>query len=198
MSKDKKIKKQTQFNKVKMDDVKVFEQFKRQKLFQNITFVFVALTIGFGINEFMLDWDLGKNLQANLLQSQSPQEHKANIYLQTIQWAKNDVIQLKVWKNISNVKTLSLSLVYNPDVVSLADIFSNIPSLELSPLQNEPWIATLILTFSEAQNITQWKNILNFYVSKNKKITQHINVINANFTDTENINYELTTSGIAF
>ena len=108
MSKDKKIKKQTQFNKVKMDDVKVFEQFKRQKLFQNITFVFVALTIGFGINEFMLDWDLGKNLQANLLQSQSPQEHKANIYLQTIQWAKNDVIQLKVWKNISNVKTLLL------------------------------------------------------------------------------------------
>jgi hypothetical protein len=52
MSKKNKVK-----EKIKTDEVKVFKQFKKQKLFNQLSFVFAAMIVGVGINSFVLGGD---------------------------------------------------------------------------------------------------------------------------------------------
>ncbi len=188
--------------KFKSEEVKVFKQFKKQQIFRQVSFVFAALVVAFWVNAFVLDWDFGNSLKTNVLeawkQATNTTEQKADLYLENTNWTENNVIKLKSGKQMDNVKTLSLWIIYNPEIVKLQDIFSNINGLELSRIENEKWIATLILTFSQATHILKWKDIINFYVSKNEETTQHINIINSNFTDSTNTNYQLSTSWIAF
>jgi len=195
----KKEKKSKQF---KSEEVKVFKQFKRQRIFQQVSFVFGALIVAFWINSFVLGWDMWNSLKTNLLEAGQTvtwdTEQKANLYLEKNEGTENRVIKLRAGKQMDNVWTLSLSIIYNPEVVELQDIFSNINGLELARIENEKGIATIILTFTKSSSIAKWKDIINFYVAKNQKITQHINILNANFTDSTETNYELSTSWIAF
>lgn len=195
----KKENKNTQF---KNEEVKVFKQFKKQKFFQQVSFVFAALVVGFWVNSFVLGWDIWNSLKTNVLeawrQATWSVEEKANLYLEKVEWLDNNTMQLKAWQQMDNIDTLSFSIIYNPEVVQLLDIFSNINWMELSRIENEQGIATILLTFSEAATIQKWKDIINFYLSKNEEITQHINIINSNFTDSTDTNYELTTSWLAF
>jgi hypothetical protein len=50
MPKKNKIKKQ-----FKTEEVKIFKQFKKQQIFNQVSFVFAALVVGFGINSFILN-----------------------------------------------------------------------------------------------------------------------------------------------
>ena len=188
--------------KFKTEEVKVFKQFKKQKIFRQVSFVFAALVVAFGVNAFVLDWDFWKSLKTNVLeawkQATGNIESKADIYLEKVSGVENNVMKLKSGKQMDSVKTLSLWIIYNPEAVELQDMFSNISWLELSRIENEKWIATLILTFSEPTTIQKWKDILNFYISKSEQTTQHINIINSNFTDSTNTNYQLSTSWLAF
>lgn len=195
----KKENKNTQF---KNEEVKVFKQFKKQKFFQQVSFVFAALVVGFWVNSFVLGWDIWNSLKTNVLEAWRQAtwsiEEKANLYLEKVEWLDNNTMQLKAWQQMDNIDTLSFSIIYNPEVVQLLDIFSNINWMELSRIENEQGIATILLTFSEAATIQKWKDVINFYLSKNEEITQHINIINSNFTDSTDTNYELTTSWLAF
>ena len=188
--------------KFETEEVKVFKQFKKQQIFKQVSFVFAALVVAFWVNAFVLDGEFGANLKTNVLEAWKQvswnNEQKADLYLEKTSWTENNVMKLKSWKQMDKVKTLSLWIIYNPDIVELQDIFSNITWLELSRIENEKWIATLILTFSEATNIVSWKDIINFYVSKSEQTTQHINIINSNFIDSTDTNYQLSTSWIAF
>ncbi len=195
-------KKERKVKQLNSGEVKVFKQFKRQRIFQQVSFVFAALVVAFWINSFVLGWDIWNSLKTNVLEAWQKAawdvEQKADIYLEKEIWTESNVIKLRAWKQMDNVWTLSLSVIYNPEIVELQDIFSNINGLELSRIENDKWIATIILTFAESSNIQQGKDIINFYVSKNQELTQHINILNANFTDSIDTNYELTTSWIAF
>jgi len=181
----------------KTEDVQVFKQFKKQQLFKQITFVFAAMVIGFGINSFVLDWDFWNNLKANLLETKQNQsiEKKADLYIEKTDLKDSNLMKLIAWENIDNVKTLSFSFTYNPEDVEIQDIF---PNIDTSRLENEKGITTFIINFENSKKIKAWEEIINFYVSKKLNTNQNLNLINANFTDSNNSKYDLTTSWIIF
>lgn len=188
-------------NTFKKNNVRVFKQFRKQKIFNQLFFVFWALVMAFWINSFVLNWDFWDNLKTNILEknntikNSNTIEVKSDIYIEK----ENDITKIKVWKKIDNVTSLSFALVYNPEAVEIQDIISNIKEVKLLKLQNEKGTTTLILNFDEPQTIQAWKNLLDLYISKKVlKTTQHINIINSNFTDSTNSKYELTTSWITF
>ncbi|MDQ7008963.1 MAG: hypothetical protein Q9M94_01580 [Candidatus Gracilibacteria bacterium] len=182
-------------NKVKVEEVKVFQQFKKQQLFQQITFVFAAMVIGFGINSFVLNGDLSNNLKANILETNKKVEKQSDLYIQKTIGKDSNLMILKTSKNIDKVKSISFSLTYNPEDVEIQDIF---PNINTSRLENEKGITTFIINFNEVKNIKSGEEIINFYTSKKEGTSQNINLINANFTDSTNTRYDLTTSGIIF
>ena len=188
-------------NTFKKNNVRVFKQFRKQKIFNQLFFVFWALVMAFWINSFVLNWDFWDNLKTNILEknntikNSNTIEVKSDIYIEK----ENDITKIKVWKKIDNVTSLSFALVYNPEAVEIQDIISNIKEVKLLKLQNEKGTTTLILNFDKPQIIEAWKNLLDLYISKKVlKTTQHINIINSNFTDSTNSKYELTTSWITF
>jgi hypothetical protein len=183
----------------KIEEIKVFKQFKKQKLFSQVAFVFFALVVGFWINSFVLNWQYWNQLKTSILELNKKIENKADIYFKKIDKDFKSILKINVWKEISQVKDLSLSLIYNPEELDIQDIFSKIKWAKLSRIENEKWVITLIINFEEIQNIKVWTNLIELYVSKTKeKTTQNINIINSNFTDWTWINYELTTSWIIF
>ena len=192
MSKKDKIKK----NK-KVEEVKVFQQFKKQQIFNQISFVFLAFVIGFWINSFVLDWDFWNNLKTNILESKQNKtvEKKSDIYIQKTSWKDSNLMKLISWQNIDKVKSISFSFTYNPEDVKIQDIFPNIDTIRID---NEPWITTFIINHKEAKQIKKYEEIINFYVSKEETKTANLNLINANFTDETWEKYDLTTSWIIF
>lgn len=176
-------------------EVKVFKQFKKQQIFKQITFVFAALFLGFWINAFVLNWKLWNNLKTNILESKSKIEKKADIFIQKTDWKNSNLMNLKSSKNIDKVKTISFSFVYNPEKVKLLDVF---PNINTSRIENWDWITTFIINFDKPKNFKKSEEIISFYTSKKDWTTQNINLINANFTDSNNIKYDLTTSWIIF
>ena len=190
MSKKNKLKKQ-----FKTTDVRVFKQFRKQKIFKQVSFVMAALVMAFWINSFVLNWEYWNNLKTNLLENKKTLSIKSDIYIEK----KDNIAKIKVWKKMDNVTSLSFGLVYNPEAITIQDIVSNIKETKLLKLENEEGTTTLIINFDKPQTINAWTNILDLYISKKiSKTTQNINIINSNFTDSINNTYELTTSWIIF
>jgi len=185
--------------KLNTEEIKIFKQFKKQKLFARFMFVFAALVVGFWINSFVLNGQYGAQLKTSVLDLNQQVEKKADIYFKKIDKDFESVLKISIWKEISQIKDLSLGLIYNPEEVTIQDIFSKVKWAKLSRLENEKWVATLIINFEDIQNIGAWTNIIELYVSKKtEKTTQNINIINSNFADGTNERYELTTSWITF
>jgi len=192
MPKKDKIKKQ-----FKTEEVKVFKQFKKQKIFNQISFVFAAMVIGFGINSFVLNWDFWNSLKANILETSINKENekKADIYIEKTQWKNSNLMKLISSENIDKVKSLSFSFTYNPEEVEIQDIF---PNIDTTRIENEEWITTFIINNEKVKNIKSGEEIINFYISKKISKTVNLNLINANFTDSTDTKYDLTTSWIIF
>jgi len=191
MSKKNKIKKQ-----FKTEEVKIFKQFKKQQIFNQISFVFGALIIGFWINSFLLNWDISNNLKASLLENNiSTVEEKSDLYIQKTEWKNSNLMKLFSWENIDNIKSISFSFTYNPEEVEIQDIF---PNINTTRIENEEWITTFIINYEKIKNIKKSDEIINFYVSKKEWKTANLNLINANFTDETGSKYDLTTSWIIF
>ena len=190
MSKKNKIKKQ-----VKTEEIKVFKQFKKQKIFKQVSFVFAAMVIGFWINSFILNWDFGNNLKTNLLENKKNIEKKSDLYIAKTSWKNSNLMKLISNKNINKVKNISFSFTYNPEKVEIQDVF---PNINTTRIENEKWITTFIITYKNPTEIKSWEEIINFYVSKKEWKTQNLNLINANFTDSTDTKYDLTTSWVIF
>ena len=69
---------------------------------------------------------------------------------------------------------------------------------ELINISNTPWLSTIILEYSEVNKIEMWDKILTIKKKKSEDKTENINIINANFTDSNNNVFELTTSWVTF
>jgi len=139
---------------LKSEKVKVFKQFKKQQIFSQISFVFAALVLGFWINSFVLNWQYWNQLKTSLLESNQVIEKKADIYIEK-DWDSSR-LQIKAGKDIKQVKSLSLSLIYNAEQINIKDIFSKIKWTKLVKIENEKWVATLIINFDDIKNVKSW------------------------------------------
>ena len=99
----KKIKKQ-----FKTQNVRVFKQFQKQKIFKQITFVIAAFVMAFWINTFVLNWEYGNNLKTNLLENNKNISVKSDIYIEK----ENNIAKIKVWKKMDNVKSISFIFLF--------------------------------------------------------------------------------------
>jgi len=183
-------------NKIKKEEIKIFKQFKKQKIFNQVSFVFAALIVGIGINTFVFNSEFWNNLKTNLLENHNMNiEKKADLYIEKINWETTNLMKLVTWEEINNIKNISFSFTYNPEKVEVQDIF---PNTNVTRLENEKWISTFIVNFEKAKTVKVWEDIINFYISKKWNESQNLNLINANFTDSSNTKYDLTTSWIIF
>ncbi len=168
------------------------KKYKKSKLIWNIWIVVTSLIVALWVNFFIIDWtDVWQSLKASIFNVNGI-EINSDIYFDI----EDNNIVLKTNKIINDVKDLSLSIIYNPKNVEIEKL--DFSKSNITELENEKWIKSIIITFENPKNITPDEIILKIKTIKKEDKSENLNIINANFTDTLNNNYILTTSWITF
>mgnify|MGYP005985475477 FL=1 len=95
-------------------------------------------------------------------------------------------------KNMTNVKNVSFSVVYNPENINI------LKTNGLQHISTNDGISTYILQFAEPKNIIKGEKVALLEINKNKNKTEHVNIVEANFTDDSGNSYQLSTSWVTF
>lgn len=168
------------------------KKYQKNKLITNINIVLASLVLAFWFNFLLVDnTNLWKSLKTSVLNSQV-NEIKSDLYISSENWD----LYIFTNKNINNLESLSLSLNYNSENVSILETNSSV--WDIVNLTNTPWISSIILTNNEVVNLKKWDKIIRLLLDKKEDKTENLNIINANFKDINNETFLLSTSWITF
>lgn len=171
----------------------ILKKYKKHKKISNISIVAISLVVAVWINFLFFNTStILPNLKANILQN----EINKNIWDIYLTKYNNDIF-LKTSNNIDNIESLSLSLIYNPENLKIIEIIPRL-NAETLKISNTPGISTIILNYKEVSNIKAWERIFTIKVEKKDNIKESLNIINSNFTDSNNNTFELTSSSVSF
>ncbi|MGB2111482.1 MAG: hypothetical protein ACPHY8_06845 [Patescibacteria group bacterium] len=162
----------------------ILKKYNKQKKFSNISIVATSLVFAVGINIFLFDdTNLVKNLKVNAIESEI-QMNKSDLYLE------QEAVYFSIFssKNMTNVKNVTFSIVYNPENINI------LKANGLQHVSTNNGVSTFLLQFDEPKNIIKDEKVALLEINKNKNKTEHINIVEANFTDTSGNSYELSTS----
>lgn len=178
-----------------MDDI--IEKYKIKKRNKNIAIVLTSLMLAIWINFWVFSPWAGQMLKANVLWTQI--DSKANLSIEKIDNDYKNILNIKANKNLNSLKSLSLSIVYNPEKVSIDNISTNYEGAKLVMMSDNKWFKSIIITFKNPENIKNWSELVQILWQKNQiEVIENINLINANFIDSTWETYTLSTSWTDF
>lgn len=167
------------------------KDYRKRKMIWNFYIILSAFIMAFTLNFFVLDWtNLENNLKTSILDSSSNSEIKADIFTEI----KENKIILKNSKEMKNVKSISFSIAYDNSKIEILEWKSNLEKPEILG-EKWSWIETFIINFNE-KNIFKNEILAEINFKKLEETNSRINLLNANFTDSEENIFELTTSWV--
>lgn len=170
----------------------ILKKYRKNKLLSNINIIIASLVLAIWVNFILIDWtNVWQNLKASVLNSKVV-HNKSDISIEKI----NGEMYILANKKISNLESLSFSLIYNPDIIKINNIKSKY--WNITNLTNTPWISSIILTSEKPVNVNTWDKLAIIKITKKDNKSENINIINANFKDSNSKYYSLSTSWITF
>lgn len=166
----------------------ILNKYNKQKKFSNISIVVTSLVFAIWVNVFLFDdTNLVKNLKASAIQSNEFSQ-SSDLYLE------QEAVYFSLFssKNMTNVKNVTFSVVYNPENINI------LKTNGLQLISRSAGISTYILQFDEPKNIIKGEKIALLEINKNKNKTENVNIVEANFTDNSGNTYTLSTSWVTF
>lgn len=179
-----------------MEDI--IQKYKKEKRNKNIAIIATSLVLAFWINFFVSNTDSWKYIKSSVINSSIWTEAKTDLYLEKLQNTWNILIKIKSSAQMTQVKSLSFSISYNKDNVSIKDKKINFNWWNLINVIDNDWYNTLIINFDNPTNIKSWDEIMNLVIAKEQNSPEQINLVNSNMTDSENNLFTLSTSWIDF
>lgn len=168
------------------------KKYQKQNNMSNLAIIVTSLVLAIWINIFLVDWtDIWNKLKTSVLDS-NQSETKADLYVEK----NNENIYIKNSKDILEAKNLSFSITYNPELVEIIEVKSDIWENMLLWEKNT-WFDTYLINISW-NDIWKNSNIAEVIISKKQDESTQLNMINANFSDNSDEKYNLSTSGITF
>ncbi len=172
--------------------IDIIKKYRKHNHVKNAWIIAVSLVLAFWINFLVTDSSLWQKLQISVINS-IDNSQAWDLYLQK----NNDSINLISSKDMNQVKSLSLSIAYNPSNLKI-DTINSMIWWNIINESNEEWLTTLIINFGSPLDIKKWVNIINISASKTEEKLENINIISANFTDFSNQVYLLSSSGVEY
>jgi len=170
----------------------ILKKYRKNKILSNLNIILASLVLAIWINFILIDWtNIWQNLKTSILNSEI-QNNKSDLSIENLNWKLYIVSN----KNISDLESLSFSLAYNPQNISINNIKSELWNITI--LSNTPWISSIILTTDKSVNINISDKLWIINLSKKELKNENINILNANFKDNNSEHYNLSTSWITF
>lgn len=175
-----------------MDDI--ISKYKKQKKIRTISIITASFLLAISFNVYLSTSELWKTLKTSVIENSWSQNSQSDLYLDS----GNNMVNMKSGKNMSWVKNISFSFIYNWDNVEFKDTLLWKYEASIQKLTDTKWQYTLNLEFKTPTDIKAWEDILKIVVEKNSTLTENINLVQANFTDSENNSFSLTTSWVQY
>lgn len=168
------------------------KKYQNQNNMSNLAIIITSLILAIWINIFLIDWtDIWNKLKTSVLDS-NQNEIKADLYIEKV----DNKILIKNSKDILGTKNISFSITYNPSLIEIKEVRSNLWE-NMILWEKNTWFETYLLNISW-KDISKNTPIAEIIASKNKDESTQINMINANFIDNSDEKYNLSTSWITF
>lgn len=173
----------------------IIAKYKKHTFFQTSAIVITSLAIALWVNMYVMDGEIWKYLKSSVLDINGV-EQTADIYGKVS--PSRDMIILGTQKPMNQVTNISLSLIFDDETVEIGAIESMISGSEIMSLSNESGVKTILVSFSEPLTLTGESDFLKIPVTKSGTATAYLNILNANFKDSSEKDFLLSTSGVLF
>lgn len=168
------------------------KKYHNKKIIWNAWIILASLVLAFWINTFIIDWtNIWDSLKSSIIDSKT-NTIKADLYIENIE----NKILIKNWKDIQNIDTISLSIIYNPNNLDIKNIKSSYWEA-ITLWEKNTWSDTIIINIWN-KNIVKNNTILELITNKKENKSEQLNLINVNFKDINWDKYDLSTSWITF
>ena len=168
----------------------IFKKYKKHKKFQNLAIITTSFFLALWVNTWLVDSNMSQYLKSNILESQI-EIPRSDIYIQAI-W---DYYEVKTASEIHNLEKVHFSLLYNNKNLKANIIENNIDKYIINNNYLDSWVLSIQLEANSNTSIEAWETLLKLKLTKNTENIEHINILNANFSDTNWTSYLLTSSG---
>lgn len=172
----------------------IIQKYKSKKMFSNLWLIAMSLALAISINFVINDTKFGDSLKTNLQESKKIANNSADLYMELEKNWSNRIVHIKASKNISEVKNMWISFFYNANAINIKDIVSDIENTEVLKLVDTNGSKTISISSNAPKNIKAWDSIATIFLEKQTDKLENLNLLNTNFTDSQNNTYYLSTS----
>lgn len=174
----------------------LFRDYKKQNSKKNMVIIVASLAFAFSINTFLFGTDIGTRLQTSVVNSTAKTTAPADL---TIVSAGTGTDMLKVQTNsrLENVSRMILPLAFDPEGLTISDIFSEDKEVEVVKNSNIPGNSTVTLLFKKPRNIAE-KTALVTIVYKKSVPKTVVNLGETQFKSIDGTLYDLTNNSFEF
>lgn len=172
----------------------LFKSYHRKKVLTNLWILSLSAIFAVSINMTLLGWQTWENLKANVLEISEQDVSMPNFI------AQNDgekVIFSTSWI-LQNVSSISFSLAYNPEILELQESISPLVGSQIAAIENDEGYINYMINISENITIDEGSQLLTIPYERVWSGTIHMNVVNANFSDSAENVFFLSSEGIMF
>lgn len=127
----------------------IIKEYKKQNFLKNSGIVVTSLALAFGVHTLIFDGQISRYIKANVLEA-GTETQNSDLYFSH----ESGLLTLRNGKSMNEVTSLSFSLVYDASKIQISDFHSPLAGVSITPLVNEPGLATYIINFANAQDIS--------------------------------------------
>lgn len=179
-----------------MEDI--IQKYKKQKRVKNLSIVISSLCLALALNIYISANNIWFDMIKSSVIESSSKNKKADLYMEKTENKAENIVWIKAFQEMKDVKSVSFSIAYNYDNVEIKNKFTNIKDAEVLNLSNTSWFNTVLINFKNPTTIKSWEKILDIVLSKKENVAESLNLVTSNFVDKNENAYMLSTSGIDF
>lgn len=164
---------------------------------KNAVIVVASLAFAFSINTFLFGTDIGARLQTSVINSTT--KTSASVADITIVSAGTGTDMLKIESNsrLENVSRMILPLAFDPEGLSIKDVFSEDKDVEIVKNANVPGNSTITILFKKPRNIAEKTSLVTVVYKKTGPKTV-LNLGDTQFKSLDGTLYDLTNTSLEF
>lgn len=179
----------------------IIDNYKRKQKIRNMSIVMFSITLAILFSTILNQTWFWLSIKSSVLESswiKKNTNEKSDLYIEKNNATSNNIFSIKNSNDLVWVKSISLSIFYNDENINLESKILKIDWWEMIDLTKNNWYNTILINFKNTTNIKKNEEIIQLVMKKNNNWIENINIVWANFIDKDNVNYNLSTSGISF
>lgn len=175
----------------------LFHDYKKQNSKKNTVIIVASLAFAFTINTFLFGTDIGARLQTSVLNSTvKTSDTPADISLVSA-GTGTDMLKIQTNSRLENVSRMILPLAFDPEGLTISDVFSEDKDMEVVKNSNVPGNSTITILFKKPRNIAERTSLVTIVYKKTSQKTV-LNLGETQFKSLDGTLYELTNTSLEF